>query len=407
MIEFSAMKRVLKWSFGIFFGLALVLTVAVPFVLPPLVQSVAEKKLAELGFPSSVSMTLDYIWRHGPAIDAFLCLSVKDTPWKATARFEGGFTDWSARLHLPKTRFDEKDPLLAKVLKEHPVEAVSNLVFSGSIALDACAEGTREMPVPVWNVKVPIEIESLCLMAKDTPVNCTGLSLTPAASGIARHLDIEPLRIRAREVSSATLVLTDLFASVRATEKSVLVTEAGAGFCGGKVSLYSLFLNPENLNLGLTLFLDDIDAGQALSLFKGFHGDASGRLHGKMRLFLKEGGKAVRLSDAFLYSTPGEVGKLQMTEAGVVTENLALAGIDAATRQNVSDALTDLDYSVLKLDLRRGPEKTATLQIRLNGTATRDDLSVPVDLNLNFTGELEHLVNTGLGLSEKLKGKSK
>ena len=191
------------------------------------------------------------------------------------------------------------------------------------------------------------------------------------------------------------------------TDKAVFVTEAAARFCGGQVNLYSLFLDPKNLNTGFTLFLDDINAGEALAHFNGFSGEASGHLHGKVKLFVREGGKAVRLSDAFLYSTPGETGKLKLADPTSVTDNLALAGLDEATRGNVADALTDLDYSVLRLNLKRGEDRSATLSTTLRGTATRGDLSVPVDITLNFNGDLEQLINTGLNYSNLLKGKQK
>ena len=151
--------------------------------------------------------------------------------------------------------------------------------------------------------------------------------------------------------------------------------------------------------------LDDVDAGKTLSHLNGFRGKASGRLHGKVKLFVREGGKAVRLSDAFLYSTPGEVGKLQMENPKTITDNLALAGLDDDFQGNVRNALSNLDYTVLKLNLKRRPDNQATLAVRLSGTATRGDLTVPVDLNVNINGELEQLINTGLGLSNFNKGK--
>ena len=212
---------------------------------------------------------------------------------------------------------------------------------------------------------------------------------------------------RAKSISAAGFDLDGFHATVRVTEKALLVTKASAGFCGGKANLYSLFLNPENLNTGFTLFIDDVNAGEALTHLNGFRGEASGRLHGKVRLFVREGGKAVRLSDAFLYSTPGETGKLKLLDPAPVTDNLAMAGLDEATRNNVADALTDLDYSVLRLNLKRGDGRSATLSTTVRGTATRGDLSVPVDITLNFNGELEQIINTGLGYSNLLKGKQK
>ena len=89
------------------------------------------------------------------------------------------------------------------------------------------------------------------------------------------------------------------------------------------------------------------------------------------------------------------------------TNEFKIAGLDEAARNNVADALTDLDYSVLRLNLKRGDGRAATLSMTVRGTATRGNLSVPVDITLNFNGELEQLINTGLGYSNLLKGKQK
>ena len=393
----------------ILLALAAVLTtvaVLLPFVAPPVVKSVAEKKLAELGFPTHVQMDLGYTWRHGPEVSGTLRAVLRDSPWKVRAAFGVGFGTWHVRVSLPETRFSEADPIVAKLLKRCPLEGISDLVFSGSLALDASVERTRAIPVPVWSAKVPIRGVAASFNSGKTAVTIDGLFVTPGASGIANHIDIAPMFLRATSVEAAGFALTNLTASIRASERGLFVSEANAGVCGGTVSLYSLFLTLKDTSAGLTLFLDNVDAGAVLSHFNGFHGEASGRLHGKVRVFLKEG-KTLRLSDAFLYSTPGETGKVKMNDASVVTDNLALAGIDEAARGNVAHALADLDYTVLRFDLKRLDGKAAALGIRVEGTATRDGLTVPVNIKLNFSGELEQLINTGLGFSRKLKGSSK
>lgn len=305
---------------------------------------------------------------------------------------------------MNETEFNESDPALAELLKRYPITAVSNLTFSGSIALNASVVRTFRKPVAVWNVRLPIRNLMARATVEENSYAIESLSVTPAASGIDDHIDIAPMFLCIRSIDANGFPLSNLSASIRATEKALLVTEASAALCGGKVVLYSLFLDPATFNTGFTLFVDEVDAGEVLSHFKGFRGEASGKLHGKIKLFIREGGKALRLSDAFLYSTPGEVGKLRMEDASPVTDNLALAGLDDATRANVANALTDLDYSVLKLNLRRTDRESATLSVNLNGTATRGKTSVPVNLTLNFNGELEQIINTGLRISEQTKG---
>lgn len=401
------MKTFSKFVLIPILAIGLLVIVATPLVVPPVVEEIAERKLSEFGFPADVSLDLGYCWRRGLGIRGELSVATRPADWNVSATFAGSFGEWQARVRLPETTFSETDPTVARILKRYPVKAVSNLVFSGSIALDASVERTPQMPVPVWRIKAPLRDFSADFMADRNAFSVRGLSVTPGATGIARHLDIAPMFLRVAALTGAGFALTNFTASVRATERSLMINEACAGFCGGKVALYSLFLDPKTLNTGFTLFLDDIDSGQVLSHLSGFDGSASGHLHGKVKLFVKKGGKELRFSDAFLYSTPGEVGKLQMTNPKALTDNLTLAGLDDSTRANVANALTDLDYSVLKLTLRRMQGKTASLGVRLDGTATRGELTVPVTLDITLTGELEQLINTGLNLPNKLKGPAK
>lgn len=385
----------------------LLVLVALPVVVPPIVENIVRSKLHELGLTNPYArVSLGYCWRNGPGLAGKFTLTLLPS-WFIVAEFGASCCEWSASVKMPETSFTQDDDVLRALLEKYPISAVSNLTFSGSIALDAHAERTFHTPVPVWSAKLPIKNLSVDLTMEDKIYSVQGFSVTPAASGLTDHIDIATLRPRAKSITASGFELSDFHASVRVTDKAILVTEAAAGFCGGQVNLYSLFLNPKNLNTGFTLFLDDINAGEALAHFNGFSGEASGRLHGKVKLFVREGGKAIRLSDAFLYSTPGETGKLKLADPTSVTDNLALAGLDEATRGNVADALTDLDYSVLRLNLKRGEDRSATLSTTLRGTATRGDLSVPVDITLNFNGDLEQLINTGLNYSNLLKGKQK
>lgn len=412
MIELLLMKKAFK---RLLLGLMTMLVIclaAAPFVIPAVVEHYISSKLSELGFIPKVRMDLGYCWRNGPGVAGSLNVAIMDSPWSVRANFGASCSEWSVRVKMPETRFDESDPTVAKLLELYPVRTIEDLAFSGSVSVDAQAERTYHKPVPSWKVKVPIrDLSAHVILSGDSrdekkDIAVSNLCVTAGASGIADHLDIAPLFPRASSIAYNGLTLADFSASIRATERALMVNSASAGFCGGKLNVYSLFLDPQTLNTGFTLFLDDIDAGQMLNVFKGFNGTASGRLHGKIRLFVKEGGKSVRLNDAFVYSTPGETGKLRMTNPEIVTDNLLLTGIDAATRGSISNALTDLDYTVLRLNLKRVKGNDATLTAHIRGTATRGDLSAPVDLTVNVHGELEQMINLGLGYSTLMtKGK--
>ena len=384
-----------------------VIAALLPAVVPPVVERFVAGKIAAFGLkPQIVRMHLGWRWRNGPGLAGDLSVAVADSPLFLYATFGASACEWSATAEMPETPLSESDPVVAALLARAPLAGVTNLAVSGTLALSARAERTFSRPVPAWSVRAPIRGLSASATFGGRDYALKDLSLAPAASGLADHLDVAPLRLRAKRIDAAGFEMTNLTASVRVDERTLLVTEATAGVCGGTVALYSLVLDPKTLSTGFTLFVDDVDTGLTLAKFKGFRGCASGKLHGKVRLFVKDGGKALRLGDAFLYSTPGETGNIRLDDATPVTDNLALAGLDEATRANVAKALANLDYSALRLNLRRGEDRKATLSVALNGVATRGGTTVPVDLTLNFSGELEQLLNLGLGLSGQQKGKN-
>ncbi len=322
-------------------------------------------------------------------------IRLDDTPWRLTANFTASSSgEWRMDASIDETDIGEDDPVLGLILSRMQMTAISNLTFSGKVDLLASAERTAAVPVPKWGANLRIKETSIACNSNGKPISVDGLRMNLGAAGIANHVDIKPIFPHADRISAAGMTLTNFFASIRATERAYLVTEAGAGFCGGELKLYSLFLDPERLNAGMTLFVDGIDAGEALGLLNGFRGEASGRLYGKMPLHLKEGSK-LRLRNAYLYSVPGETGNLKVYDAKPIVDNLAMGGVPQATCDNLSRALADLEYNVLKVSLVPEEDGGLALTLKIAGNATHDNVTVPVDLAVTFHGDLEQLMNTG------------
>ncbi len=336
--------------------------------------------------------------------DGSLVLMLDGTDWKAYVDFGvRSARDWHFTASVPETHIDQDDALLAPIVSKAMPPAVSNLVFTGRFSLNAGGDCTPRRPVPAWTARGTLADVDVNLDVGGKPSRIDGLKVRFGADGIADHRDIAPLFPRANAVEFAGFTLSNVFASVRATEKSYLVTEAGAKCCGGELKLYSLFLDPKSLNLGATIFIDGVDAGEALSRVSAFHGDASGRLHGKLPFFLKDG-KTLRLRDAHLFSTPGEIGKMRIVDARPILENLEVAGVPEADRTNLSKVLADLDYDVLKVELKRGKEgEESALELKIEGSATRGNTTVPVNLDVTFHGDFDQLIDTGLKIRRKTR----
>lgn len=333
-----------------------------------------------------------------------LTLTLDETDWKAYATFGvRGRRDWNFAAKVPATLVDQDNALLASIIARALPPSVSNLVFSGTFKLDAEGESTPSCPVPAWKARCTLADLDAALELGGRPARINGLKVRLGADGIAGHRDIAPFSPRANAVEFAGFALSNVYASVRATERSYLVTEAGADCCGGELKLYSLFLDPKSLNTGATVFVDGVDAGQVLSHLSAFRGEATGRLHGKLPFFLKGSGE-LTLRDAYLFSTPGETGKVRLADAVPILDPLALAGLPESERGNLANALADLDYTVLKLELRHGRGgEVPELPLKLEGTATRGKTTVPVNIDVTFRGDIDTIINTGMKIRRKTR----
>lgn len=358
--------------------------------------------LRYLGVPIDVQTRFGIRLTQGPKAWCRAKATVCGTDWQAVAKGDCGWSGWQAEVTLPETAWTEKDPLLRAVLDRHLPPAVSNLVVSGNLGLTAVATKMNGAKVMSWQAKVPLDKLSAEFTFGDKAYAVGGLTLVPTVSGLGGHVDVAPLFVRAGSLAAAGVSLTNFYAEVRSDLKDILVSEAGAGCFGGNVRLYALHLDPEKMSGGFALYLENVEAGKVLRQFKGFKGDCSGPLNGKLSLFLTPERK-LRIRDAYLQSPSGAVGNLQLDASSDLLDSLALAGLDDAARDNLRRALTNLDYSVLKLDIRREQSKTMALTARIEGTARRGKLSAPVSLNVTFRGDIEQLVNTGM----KLTGKGK
>ena len=362
-----------------------------------------------LDWPFSASANIDWEWRlFGLDLAADATVRLDGSPWSAQIKFNassGG--EWRASVEMPQAVVDGSDPVTSSVLSRLDLKGIDGLAYGANVSFKADAFKLSGRPCPEWSASARVKGCDISLSAGETPVKIAGLQFGAGAKGIADHVDISPMFPRATLIEGAGLSLSNVFASVRATEASFLVTEAGAKFCGGDLRLYSFFLNPARLNAGLTLFIDGLDAGETLRRIKGFNGEASGRLHGKLPLYIRNG-REVKLGEAYLFSTPGETGSIKLSDPGPLVENLALAGVQEDSRENLARALANLVYTALSIRLTPEDKDSMALSVKLDGSSTHGETTVPVSFNVTFHGNIEQLLNTGIKASTgKLKGDRK
>lgn len=310
---------------------------------------------------------------------------------------------WRIAAHVPEARFSSEDAVLGQILPRLELTAVSNIVCRGKVSLSADGRSTDEKPIPEWTVRGVISGVDAALVANDRPISARNLRMNFGVSGIADRHDINPMFPRIDSVEVAGVLFTNVYAIIRATETAYLVTEAGAGCAGGDLKMFSLFLDPVRLSAGATIYVEDVDAGEALAYASGLRGEATGRLHGKVSFFLKDG-KTLQLKDAYLFSNPGEGGTVKIYDGKPLIDNLAIGGLPEDACRNLSMALANLNYSVLRFKLGKDRNTGgSTLSLKITGDATHERTTVPVNLDVTLRGDIDQLINTGMRISRRKK----
>ncbi len=152
------------------------------------------------------------------------------------------------------------------------------------------------------------------------------------------------------------------------SDKSLLFERIRFKWCDGNVETQSMRLSPGADDVHITFYCDRLNLAKVLEQFGAAAAEGQGTVNGRIPLQYADGN--IRFDDGFLFSTPGEGGKIRLTGTDILT-----AGIPPDTPQYVQmelakEALKDYDYSWAKLNLNsRGEE--LLLQMQMDGKPAR------------------------------------
>jgi hypothetical protein len=146
--------------------------------------------------------------------------------------------------------------------------------------------------------------------------------------------------------------------------RSVLIEKMHFLWCGGNVETQSMRLVPDAEEYHVTLYCDRLNLAQVLEQFGAASAEGQGSVNGRIPLQYAKG--QIHFDDGFLYSTPGEGGKIHLTGTDILT-----AGIPPNTPQYVQmelarEALKDYDYTWAKLNINSKGEELL-LQMKMDG----------------------------------------
>ena len=150
--------------------------------------------------------------------------------------------------------------------------------------------------------------------------------------------------------------------------RSFLVEKMHFRWCDGQVESQSMRLSPGIEDYRITFYCDRLNLAQVLEQFGAAAAEGGGTVNGRLPLRYANG--KISFDDGFLFSTPGQGGKIRITGSDILT-----AGIPPDTPQYVqmelaSEALKDYDYSWAKLNITSQGDELL-LQMQMDGKPAR------------------------------------
>ena len=129
--------------------------------------------------------------------------------------------------------------------------------------------------------------------------------------------------------------------------QTLFVEKGRVGWCGGQIRLQPMRITPGIDEYDTRLDCDRLNLAQILEQLSVADAVGEGTVNGTLPISIKKG--RMRFDDGFLYSTPGDGGKIRLSGADAL-----MAGIPKGTRQFFQidlarEALKDFDYKWAKL----------------------------------------------------------
>ena len=342
---------------------------------------------------------------NGYGLKADGSLGIERTVWQTTVAADLSSDGLDLSVRQPLTDVSEKDPLLVTAMALAPLPPnITNITAQAAMSATFLLGVTNGLPT--WSASARLSDGEASAFVSGTPMGVSGIRARAAVEGIGPHFDIMPIPVSFTNAFFAAVPIQKGFLTIIADQESLLISEASAGFCGGNLCLYSLYLSFKRLSAGFTIFLDDIQVADLLHLVPQLRDStATGALHGRIPLYLMDNGGQIRLRDSFLYTPPGATGSIHIGDPELIFTLFANTGIPEEESRLLAKALQNLDYDVLRFDLSqpRGMGD-GRLAIKLKGESKDGKIVTPVDLNLNINGAIQKVLNYGLK-SAKMKGK--
>jgi hypothetical protein len=147
--------------------------------------------------------------------------------------------------------------------------------------------------------------------------------------------------------------------------ESIFIEKSQLEWSDGHVYTQALRFSPKIKDYDLIFFCDRLHFAKVLEQLGAATADGQGRVNGRVPVRITDG--KFFLKNGFLYSTPGEGGKIKLTETDLLTEGIPKKTPQFAQIDLAREALKDFSYEWTKLDINSESEEDLLLHLQING----------------------------------------
>lgn len=260
----------------------------------------------------------------------------------------------------------------------------------------------------------------IVLPARDIVLEGVGFSLALAELPRVRSLPAQPFSFATARVGNLSFNKGNFRFQVESPTS--FFSEGGeTAWAGGRLHTQSLRLSRESGEYAMTLFADRLNLAQVLSQFGVREAAGDGTLSGRIPFVVSKG--RVRFEDAFLYSAPGEGGRIRIAGLGLLAAGVPRGTPQYAQLDFADEALRDFQYNWARLRLITEKDELL-LQMQLDGQPAQPipfrydgrlgsfarlapgesgGIVHPIRLDMNLRLPLEKIMEYGGGIQKLLK----
>jgi len=151
--------------------------------------------------------------------------------------------------------------------------------------------------------------------------------------------------------------------------ESIFIEKSQLEWSDGHVYTQALRFSPKIKDYDLIFFCDRLHFAKLLEQLGAATADGQGRVNGRVPVRITDG--KFFLENGFLYSTPGEGGKIKLTGTDMLTEGIPKNTPQFAQIDLAREALKDFSYDWTKLDINSESEEDLLLHLQINGKPSK------------------------------------